>query len=253
MATPPWEAVLAAGVAGLAAGVSTLAALRSLQRAGAAGGGDELRRCEVAVGSGLALAGAVLAATHALDAPHFLKIFWQDLAYSWEQKRASVLDTDRVEYRCWSTDIDRNGHMNNAKFLRVLNYARRSFWTRNGGWHFVGSRAPPTNMVVTASTIRYRREIKCWTVYAVATRLLHWDGPNFYLEHRFESLKDGFVLAICFVKYRLVSDDKASAAEVLGCLDSAVRDWSPSPAPELAAWISFDELSSKALRPQGRS
>lgn len=252
MAIPPREALLAAGTAGLVAGVSTLVAVRSLSR-GAAG---EARRLDAFVTGGLALAGASLAAAHALDAPHFLKILWQDWTHSYEPKRQSVLDANRVEYRCWPTDVDRNGHMNNAKFLRVLNYARRSFWTRNGGWDFLGLRSPKTNMIVTASTIRYRKEIKCWTVYAVVTRLLHWDGPNFYLEHRFESLKDGFVLAICFVKYRLVSEDKAdpvTAAEVLGCLDSAVRDWSQTPSPELAAWVSYDEHSSRALRPQGRS
>lgn len=197
---------------------------------------------------GASLIAASLAAAHAFDATHFFRIFVQDWCNARNLKKNSVVDTDKVEYRCWPTDIDRNGHMNNAKFLRALNYARRSFWSRNGGWDFVTRRTPKANMVVTASTIRYRREIRCWMVYNVATRLLHWDGQNFYLEHRFENPEDGFCLAVCFVKYRLISEDKASAASVLGVLDAAVRDWSPTPSPELAAWISYDELSSKATK-----
>jgi len=237
--------VLVAGLTGLATGGAAFAAIRTLCHSNS----PDTQWTRTLATSGLAFVGAVLTAAHTIDFPLFAGMFWQDRVLAWEGKRNGVLDEDVVEYLCLPTDIDRNGHMNNAKFMRVLNFARRSFWTRNGGWGFVLARAPPTNMIVTASTIRHRREIKCWASYQVVTRLLHWEGTNFYLEHRFVQPSDGFVLAICFVKYRLVSDDKASAADILGCLDTAVREWAPSPSPELAAWISYDELSSKALRP----
>jgi hypothetical protein len=59
-----------------------------------------------------------------------------------ERSDAAVLAPDRRLYRCLPVDIDQNGHMNNAKFLRVLNYSRRSFWQRNGVWRHCLRRAP---------------------------------------------------------------------------------------------------------------
>jgi len=202
-------------------------------------------------GRGAAIAAAALAASHALDATHFLRIALQDLIWTTLGKRVSITHEDQVVYRCWPVDVDRNGHMNNAKYLRVLNYARRNFWMCNGMWDFVRSRSPKANMVVTASTIRYRKEIRCYDQYAVVTRLLHWSKVNMYLEHRFESLTDRFVYAVCFVKYRVIASDKPEAGQLLAELEGHQKLDSPLPSPELNAWMKYDELSSAALRPTG--
>ena len=57
----------------------------------------------------------------------------------------------------WPQDVDRNAHMNNAKFLRVGNYCRRSLWAKCGVWDVCLSAEPhKVNLIVTATTIRYR-------------------------------------------------------------------------------------------------
>lgn len=237
MSTPPPKALLAAGAVGTVAYTAT----RRLLAARDFGRSEQL----------VALAVGGLAASHVIDAVHFLRIFVQDLLLSVAGgSRKSVLEPDKVTYRCWPADIDRNGHMNNAKFLRVVNYARRRFWTLNGMWGCVRDRSPPTNMVVTASTIRYRREIRCYARYAVVTRLLYWDKASFFIEHRFEGLEDGFVLAVSLVKYRLVGADRPTPVQLLAAVDRQVAGSEPlEPPPELVAFIRYDELSSAKLRP----
>lgn len=74
------------------------------------------------------------------------------------------------------------------------------------------------------------------------------------VEHRMRRPADGFVLAICYVKYRVVSQDKSlTAAKVLAAIDGAnvAADGStpPPPAPrDAVAWLEYDQLSSAALR-----
>eukprot|EP00448_Togula_jolla_P020664 CAMPEP_0170581346 /NCGR_PEP_ID=MMETSP0224-20130122/6986_1 /TAXON_ID=285029 /ORGANISM="Togula jolla, Strain CCCM 725" /LENGTH=236 /DNA_ID=CAMNT_0010904467 /DNA_START=53 /DNA_END=763 /DNA_ORIENTATION=+ len=236
MSVPPRAALLAAGAIGAAAYTTARLLLK--------------RRGEASLAAqSLSVATACLAAAHAVDAVHFLRIAIQDVACKL-QPRAKISEADKVSYRCWPPDVDRNSHMNNAKFMRVLNYARRNFWMRNGMWDFVRMRSPRANMVVTASTIRYRREIKCYMRYNVVTRLVHWDNACFYLEHRFEGLLDGFVLAISYVKYRLVAADKPEPAHVLAALDPDFAEGYTGPPADLVAWIKYDELSSAALRPK---
>lgn len=188
-----------------------------------------------------------LAATLGMDGSHFVRVALGDLSrFFFPKPRRSINEADIARYRVWPCDVDRNGHMNNAKFLRVANYARRSFWSRNGAWRECLSRTPRTNLVVTATSIRYRREFKLFDAYEVVSRLRYWDEKCFFTEHRF--VKDGFVHACQFVKYRVVG---STPADLLRAIDpSADTAASPDLAemPELQAWIDYDAKSSVALR-----
>ena len=83
------------------------------------------------------------------------------------------------------------------------------------------------------------------------TALITWIGQTVLLEHRFLRPSDRFVLAVCYVKYRIVCADKSlTAARLLADVDAAV-DASASPPPmppDAAAWLEYDQLSSAALR-----
>lgn len=252
MSTPPRSVVLTATAA---FGVGHLVARRTL-----------------AVPAALPFAAAALLVGHTVDVANFaimMQIDCNSTIQRWRGvKAASVLDADRMRFRCWPALIDRNNHMNNAKYVRVCNYARRRFWQRNGVWQFCSQLAPQANLIVTASTIRYRKEIGLFDSFDVLTRLLSWDTSCLYLEHRFLRPSDGFVLAVCFVKYRLVGDALAShpngplpaptsgvakdlaPATLLAAVDDACAslEHAPPMPAELEAWLEYDRLSSGALR-----
>ena len=138
--------------------------------------------------------------------------------------------------------------------MRLLNYARRNFWSRNGCWAHCTSRQPQANLIVTASTIRYRREITAFESFDVVTRLVTWDSTSMYVEHRFLRPSDAFVLAISLVRYRLLCEDKAlTPARLLATVDPTIDPDAapPETPPELKAWLEYNSLSSSALRPAG--
>ena len=99
-------------------------------------------------------------------------------------------------------DIDRNLHMNNFRYIRELNFARRHFFVSSGLWSYL--KAQKLNLVVRTQTIRHRKELHCWQRYTIRTRLLGWSelDKSYYLEARFES--NGFVHAIHHTKYIII-------------------------------------------------
>lgn len=103
----------------------------------------------------------------------------------------------------WPADMDRNNHMNNARFIRELNFKRRHLFFRLGIWPILIKRG--VNLIVHSQTIRYRKEIKLGDHYKVRAKIIgyHDKEHSFYVESRFEN-HAGFVLAIHVCKYRMV-------------------------------------------------
>ena len=101
-------------------------------------------------------------------------------------------------------DIDRNLHMNNFRYIRELNFARRHFFVSSGLWSYL--KAQKLNLVVRTQTIRHRKELFCWQRYIIRTRLLGWSeiDKSYYLEARFEI--NGFVHAIHHTKYIIIRE-----------------------------------------------
>uniref|UniRef100_A0A7S3JQF6 Thioesterase domain-containing protein n=1 Tax=Aureoumbra lagunensis TaxID=44058 RepID=A0A7S3JQF6_9STRA len=229
MASPPAQIVLFGSFAG------TATALGSLR----------VGRHTAAIGLGLVVAIFCVA-----DGSHFIRVALGDLSrFLWRRKQRSLKEEDRAKYIVGPWDVDRNKHMNNAKFIRIGNYARRSFWANAGVWNV--ALANRVNLIVTATTIRYRRELRLFTSYQVISRLIYWDDKCFYSEHKF--VVNNFVHAVQLVKYRVVGGQATMRMprDLLSAVDPGLlKEGPPSleSMPELKAWIEYDHLSSIALR-----
>ncbi len=65
-------------------------------------------------------------------------------------------------------------------------------------WCVQGCKSSGANMVVGATTIRYRRPLCVGEAFEIRSRIVTWDEKSFYLEQRFVSCKDGMVSG-CYV------------------------------------------------------
>lgn len=145
--------------------------------------------------------------------------------------------TGRVSPR----DIDMC-HMNNARYLRECDFARFSLYVRNGV--FKAARALKANLVVGATTIRYRRALCIGEGYDLCSRIVTWDDKAFFLEQRFVSKKDRRVCAVMYCKQSVI---RGSPDKILQHL--CKRRVEPPEIPEdLQHWINFISASSQALR-----
>jgi acyl-CoA thioesterase FadM len=94
-----------------------------------------------------------------------------------------VLDEDTVRMRVWPNDIDLNLHLNNARFLSLMDYGRTHLLARNRLLeHIIRSRWMP---LVGAAWVTYRRSLPLFSTFRLSSRMVCWDERWFYIEQTF--------------------------------------------------------------------
>lgn len=97
--------------------------------------------------------------------------------------RIGALEEDVLRLRVWPSDIDFNLHLNNARYLSAMDYARVHLLARGGVLRpILKERWAP---VVGAVWITYRRSLALNARYELTTRLVGWDARWFYMEQVF--------------------------------------------------------------------
>lgn len=107
-----------------------------------------------------------------------------------------VLDEDRLWMRVWPNDIDFNLHLNNARYLSMMDYGRMHLLARTRILgHVIRSRWTP---LVGAVWMTYRRSLPLFARFTLSSRTVCWDERWFYMEQTFTS-SDGLA-AVGWVK-----------------------------------------------------
>jgi acyl-CoA thioesterase FadM len=145
---------------------------------------------------------------------------------AWRAPRggASMLDQSVLHLRVAPGDLDFNLHMNNGRYLALMDLGRLDLMLRAGlfrpAWQ--GRWRP----VLGSATIRYRRSLRPFQRFELRTRLLCWDHRWFVFEQRFEA--DGDLYAVALARGLFTTGQGAIApAQTL----AAAGITAPSPAP----------------------
>lgn len=96
----------------------------------------------------------------------------------------------------WPQDIDLNLHMNNGRYLSVMDYARTHMLAR------IGLLTPIVRQrwqaLVGAVWVTYRRSLPLFSAFEITSRLVCWDERWFYIEQTFTG--DEGLSAVAWVK-----------------------------------------------------
>lgn len=152
------------------------------------------------------------------------------------QPRLAPTDPLVVTFRVLPTDVDLNGHMNNGRYLTIMDLGRLALFSRAG---LLGpalkNRWRP---VVGASTMRYLRVLRPFQAYQLRVCLLCWDDKWAYVRHTFEF--QGRVIAVGMVKALMVSPQgNVAMRDVLAAMGYPDRPSPPMP-EEVADWERAD-------------
>ena len=156
-----------------------------------------------------------------------VRLFWLLLTVRFRSK-LGVLDDSVRRFIVWPNDLDLNLHMNNGRYLTVMDLGRfdLTFRSQLGSLLFKRRWRP----VVGGARITYRRSLDPFQRYELHTRLHAWDAKWVYLEQRF--LRNGQVHAEAMVKAIFLgpqgSVPTADVGEALG-----LPAESPNPVPEV--------------------
>ncbi|HSU15143.1 acyl-CoA thioesterase [Longimicrobium sp.] len=165
------------------------------------------------------------------------------------RSRLSPLGESVTRFTVLPTDLDLNGHMNNGRYLTIMDLGRVDLLLRTG---VVGAmRRNRWAGVVASVAIRYRRALNPFQRYDLRTRLVGWDERWFFMEQRFT--RRGELCAYGIVKIQFAGRGRRVAPQEMADaihpgaesppLPRAVRDWQDSedrlvsgqePAPALA-------------------
>jgi len=139
------------------------------------------------------------------------------------------LDETDVAFRVWVNDIDPLLHMNNGRYLTLMDLGRADAILRNGirralrahGWY----------SVVASETIRFRQSLDSFARYEMRTRLLGWDERSFFFRQAF--VRGGREYASALVRIRILKKGGGAvdAAEVAAAILPGVEP------PELPRYV----------------
>ncbi|XP_014669008.1 PREDICTED: protein THEM6-like isoform X2 [Priapulus caudatus] len=189
----------------------------------------------------------VLAAFLLLDCYYFLRILFVVLHAKLVAQRKSPLDVFVTRGVCLTTDLDCSCHMNNARYLRELDFARTHMLFSSGLWKTL--KHLKAGVVVGSNTIRYRREINLFQLYNIHTQIKYWDEKSLYIEQRYINTKDKFVFAIAIICFRVL---RSTPREVLREHGHISID-SPEMPEDIALFVKYNEASSAMLRSETKS
>ncbi|EPY01652.1 thioesterase family protein [Magnetospirillum fulvum] len=99
--------------------------------------------------------------------------------------RLALTDSSVLRFRVWPHDLDINIHMNNARYLALMDLGRLDMILRGTLWRTVlRERWQP---VLAGSVVRYRRPLRPFQRFSLTSRLIAWDERWLYMEHRVET------------------------------------------------------------------
>lgn len=152
-------------------------------------------------------------------------------------RRIGLLDRSSVTYRVWPNDLDFNLHMNNGRYLTLMDLGRTDLMIRSGFARVALARR--WMPVLAGATIRYRRSLAPFQRFRLDSRLVGWDDRWLYLEQRFETM-DGRPAASAMVRAVFLGGGRTiPTAEVVAA--AGIAPQSPVLPPDFAAWIASED------------
>jgi acyl-CoA thioesterase FadM len=156
-------------------------------------------------------------------------------------RRNGILDESVVRFRVWPNDLDTNFHMNNGRYMTLMDLGRLDLLLRNGSIrHVLREKWYP---VLAGCEIRFRRPLNLFQRFEIRTRIVAWDAKWVYMEQRI--LRNGDMALHAYLKGVFVAKKGGSIpiTRLLGLM--GISQASPPMSEGLAAWI---DAEAKAIR-----
>lgn len=164
------------------------------------------------------------------------------LALAWlrslRTERLTPMMSTNTHFRVLPSDLDVFGHMNNGRFLQIMDVARFEWMLRTNVWSAL--RREGWLPSLGGNLVHYRRALKPFARYRVQTQLLGYEGPWVLLEHRFRDA-NGRIAAVSCTRASLRRGRRmVPGQEVFETVDPRALDLRP-PA-YVIPWLEADRM-----------
>ena len=145
----------------------------------------------------------------------WLRLLWLALTAGWRRPIKAESEVGQLHFRVLPTDLDLSMHMNNGRYLTLMDLGRLDYLARTGLWRAV--RRNGWTPIASAIVIRYRRELRPFDRVRLDTRLVCWAEASVVMEQVFVLLSGphkGQVAARAFFKGGIYSRAERSFVDV---------------------------------------
>ena len=164
------------------------------------------------------------------------------LAVRWRPRLALPQDAPRLTFRVWPTDLDTSLHMNNSRYLALMDLGRLDVMVGAGLWRPL--LANGWTPIASAIMIRYRRELRLFDQIRLESRILAWDQTTVVMEQRFilaSGPRQGELAARALFKGGLYDRKGRRFVPVSELMSEiGVSAESPAPSVEIEAFLAAD-------------
>ena len=159
------------------------------------------------------------------------------LYYALRAKTCDLTTQEELHFRVWPNDLDFNFHMNNSRFLLLMDLGRIDLFARGGLIKL--ARQHKWRPILGSCTIRFRRSLEPFERYTLRTAIKGWDEKWFFIQQTFIKA-DGNTAALALVRGCITGPKGiVPPQEILGLLGHTA----PSPQLPIAfvEWCDADE------------
>ncbi|MDJ0873178.1 MAG: acyl-CoA thioesterase [Gammaproteobacteria bacterium] len=133
-------------------------------------------------------------------------------------RKIGVFDQCRTRFRVQPLDLDLNFHMNNSRYLSIMDLGRFDLMMRSGVfWKLMAGGYYP---VVVSESIRFRKSLKLFDGFELFTAIESWDDKDVFMTQRFvhrgEAVATGFIKGRFRKRGRKSSVPTAELFEITG-------------------------------------
>ncbi len=181
----------------------------------------------------------------------WFRLIWLFLTASTRTKLTIPADVSTLDFRVLPHDLDLSMHMNNGRYLQIMDLGRLDLLMRSGlggavwrnGW----------TPVANAAAVRFRRELRLFDSYRLETRVVGWQEQAVLIEQTFvftSGEREGQVSARALFKGALY-DRKAQRYVPVARMMEMIGTTASS--PELAADVQAFLAADRAMREAGHA
>jgi acyl-CoA thioesterase FadM len=113
-------------------------------------------------------------------------------------------DLSTISSRVWLNDIDVNVHMNNSRYLAVMDLGRFDMLMRSGLWKMM--RIHKWRPMVGSSLVVYRKSLLPFQAFTIESQVVGWDDKWFYFDQKI--ISKGQVYCYAYIKCLFVKHGK---------------------------------------------
>jgi acyl-CoA thioesterase FadM len=156
-------------------------------------------------------------------------------------QRAGADYRSSLGFRVAPGDVDMNLHMNNGRYLTIMDLGRIDILIRTGLWHEMRHRK--LQGVVAAQRVRYRHALGPWDRFRIDSAILGWNDEGLIFEHRMTRLRrtEEKLAAAATVRFTFTAGGrpKPKTSEVLAY--AGITGDSPTLSNEVNAWLAAEK------------